>query len=84
MQLFEEEIEDARKRLAECGRDAADFGFKVSHLPPDPDGGGMFTARYMVAITDARTQRSLELIGGIGLRWVDAFVEALRDGDFDQ
>jgi hypothetical protein len=84
MQLFEIEIEDAKKRLAKSGRGPDSFIFDLSHLPPDPDdGAGMFTARYEIKITNTKTGKSIRLIGGIGLSWVDDFVDALAEGHFD-
>jgi hypothetical protein len=83
MQLFETELEDAKGRLAASGRDAQAYTFAITHLPPDPDGGGMFTARYEIDVTNATSGKSLGLIGGIGLRWVDDFAEALNEGYFD-
>jgi hypothetical protein len=83
MQLFEMELEAAKKQLTEAGRHERDFDFKITHLPPDPDGGGMFTARYEIQVTNSKTGKSLGFIGGIGLRWVDDFMDALGEGCFD-
>jgi hypothetical protein len=83
MQLFEMEIEQARKLVADTGRDAAGFEFKVSHLPPDPDAVGMFTARYKITASEASTGKTGEYLGGIGLSWVDDFREDLSNGQFD-
>jgi hypothetical protein len=83
MQLFEIEIEDAKKRLAESGRAPDSFIFDVTHLPPDPDAVAMFTARYEIEITNTKSGKSIGLIGGIGLSWVDDFAGALAGGHFD-
>jgi hypothetical protein len=83
MELFEMELEDARKRVQASGRNPDDFEFKVEFLPPDPDGGGMFTVRYEVTAVSKNTGKNLEAIGGIGLDWVGYFDEALREGHFD-
>jgi hypothetical protein len=83
MQLFEIEIEEARKHLADTGRDAAAFEFKVSHLPPDPDAAGMFTARYEITATNWSTGKTGEYLGGIGLGWVDEFRDDLSNGCLD-
>jgi hypothetical protein len=83
MELFEIELEEAKKRLAKSGRSSDDFSFKITHLPPDPDEVAMFTARYAIAIASTKTGKSLQLIGGIGLDWVDDFQAALESGHFD-
>jgi hypothetical protein len=85
VQLFEMEIEDARKEIAKIGRNATDFDFKVVHLPPDDDGdgAGMFTARYEIDAIHVPTGKAAEFVGGIGLTWVDAFVEAMLSGFYD-
>ena len=83
MELYEIELRDAIARLIALGRKEEDFTFDVSFLPPDPDGGGMFTVRYEVTITNKATSRSLSAIGGIGLDWVGYFENALADAHFD-
>lgn len=83
MELFEIELKDANERLAANGRNPDDFSFDVSFLPPDPDGGGMFTVRYEVTMTNKKTAKSLEAIGGIGLNWIGYFEDALKAGHFD-
>jgi hypothetical protein len=83
MQLFEIEIEDARRQLATAGRDVAAYEFKVVHLPPDPDAAGMFTARYEISASHAATGKACEYIGGIGLDWLDDFRDDLANGCFD-
>jgi hypothetical protein len=83
VQLFEVEIEDAKKRLAESGRARDSFTFDVTHLPPDPDAVAMFTARYEIEITNTKTGKSMGVTGGIGLSWVDDFADALAQGHFD-
>ncbi len=82
MELYEMELAEAKKRLAAAGRDAGDFDFAMTLQPPDPDGGGMWTVRYDVLVTDKTTGKSIKPIGGIGLRWVDAFEAALEAGRF--
>ena len=83
MELFEIEIENAKKRVKSSGRAPQSFDFSVKHLEPDPDGGGMFTARYEVTCTNIKTHKTLVLLGGIGLAWVDEFAEELARGFFD-
>jgi hypothetical protein len=83
MELYEAELLDAAKRLVASGRDKNEFSFQRTFLPPDPDGAGMFTVQYEVAISNHRTSKSMVLIGGIGCRWVDEFASALEDGHFD-
>lgn len=83
MELHEMELEDAARRLAAHGRDRNDFAFEISFLPPDPDSAGMYTVRYEVKITGKASAKSLVAVGGIGLRWVDDFERALKDGYFD-
>ena len=51
-------------------------------MPPDPDGGGMFTVRYVVTATCKSNGKNLEAIGGIGLDWVGYFEEALKESHF--
>jgi hypothetical protein len=83
MELYQIELEDAQQRLKAIGRSADDFSFEMSYLPPDPDGGGMFTVRYEVVIFSKKSMKSLSAIGGIGLSWVGYFMEALEEGHFD-
>lgn len=83
MELFDLELEKARQVIAAAGRDGDDFSFRQTHLPPDPDDAVMFTARYEVCVTDERSGKSLEAIGGIGLDWVSQLRAALEDGYFD-
>ena len=83
MELHEQELEQAKEKLSRQGRDPERFGFEVAFMPPDPDGGGMFTMRYTVTATNLDNEKSLEMIGGIGLEWVAVFEEALQDGHFD-
>lgn len=83
MEIYEMELEKAIQRLEANGRDKDDFSFEMSYLPPDPDGGGMFTVQYQIVITDKKTSNSLLAIGGIGSDWVGYFEEALKEGHFD-
>lgn len=83
MEMYEGELQQALQRLAARGRDEHDFSFEMQYQPPDPDGGGMFTVRYEIEIRQLRSSKSLTLLGGIGLSWVDAFDRALADGRFD-
>jgi hypothetical protein len=83
MELYERELRDAQARIEATGRSKDDFSFDMSFQPPDPDGGGMFTVRYDVKITNSKTSKSLTTTGGIGLRWVEEFDAALRSGEFD-
>jgi len=83
MELYEMELGQARKSIAAAGRDPADFTYEMEYLEPDPDGGGMFTVRYVVTITHAKTGKSLDAVGGIGMDWPGLFAQALEDGHFD-
>ena len=83
MELFDMELEKATALIEAAGRQRDDFTFKQTHLPPDPDDVVMFTARYEVLITDGKSGKTLEAIGGIGLNWVGQFGAALQDGHFD-
>lgn len=83
MELYAMEREKAGRLVEAQGRSPDDFVFTVAYLPPDPDGGGMFTVRYEVTIESARTGKGLVTIGGIGLDWVSDFAEALDEGHFD-
>jgi hypothetical protein len=83
MELFDMELEKAGKLIDAAGRERSDFSFKQTHLPPDPEDVVMFTARYEVLVSDAKSGKSLEAIGGIGLDWVGYFGSALEDGHFD-
>jgi hypothetical protein len=83
MELYEIELQEAHKRLGQLGRKPDDFAFSMSYLPPDPDGGGMFTVRYEIDIVDQKTSKSLACLGGIGLDWVAYFEAALKQGHFD-
>ena len=83
MEMYEMELEQAIKRLEANGRDKDDFSFEMSYLPPDPDGGGMFTVQYEIRILNKKTDKGLLAIGGIGSDWVGYFEEALTEGHFD-
>ncbi|MCB2062522.1 MAG: hypothetical protein KDE25_03510 [Novosphingobium sp.] len=80
--LHEKEIEEARAKLAEAGRDPDLFSFDVKFMEPDPDGGGMFTVRYEITVTGPGQGASAEYIGGIGLDWLAAFGDDLGEGVF--
>jgi hypothetical protein len=77
--LHLQEIEEAKERVVTAHRDVSDVAF----MEPDPDGGGMFTVRYEVTVTNTSTDNTACYIGGIGLDWVSAFDEDLREGAFD-
>ena len=83
MELYEIELKKAVERLRANGRNEDDFTFEMSYLPPDPDGGAMYTVRYEIEITNRKTSKSLSFVGGIGLDWLSFFDEALEGGDFD-
>ena len=83
MELYEDELKDAVKRIKASGREAGDFALDMKMFPPDPDGGGMFTIRYQVTISNVKTSKSYETIGGIGLSWVEDLEAVLNDGFFD-
>ena len=80
MEFHEMELEDARKRLAAMGRNPDDYAFELKFLPPDPNGGGMFTVQYEITATNRKTGKSLVGIGGIGIGWADSFETAVKDG----
>ncbi len=67
--LQEQELGEARKKLASHGRAVDDFAFDVSFMEPDPDGGGMYTERYEVSVSNGAIGKSCTYIGGIGMRW---------------
>ena len=83
MELYEMELPDAKARIAAAGRDPDDFTFEMEYLPPDPDGGGMFTVHYEVRVSQTKTGKTKSLIGGIGMGWVERFEELVKDGYFD-
>ena len=83
MELYEIELKKAAERLRANGRDEDDFTFEMEYLPPDPDGGAMYTVRYAIEITNRKTSKSMTAVGGIGLDWVGYFEEALEGGHFD-
>lgn len=83
MELYERELEAAKAAIRAAGRDVDDFAFEMSHLPPDPDSGAMFTMRYEIEISNRKTSKSAVALGGIGLSWVEDFEAALKEGCFD-
>ena len=83
MELYQTELADARSRIAASGRATEHFTFEMEYLPPDPDGGGMFTVQYLIEITETATGKTKNLIGGIGMHWVDRFEELMKEGYFD-
>lgn len=83
MELYQSELPDAKARIAASGRDPADFTFEMDYLPPDPDGGGMYTVQYAIRIAHTANGKEKVLIGGIGMHWVDIFEEVLAAGHFD-
>ena len=84
MSLYEMELEEARKALAEAGRDAGAFAFAMDYLPPDDDtGDGMFTQMYEVVVSAVPSGKSASYIGSIGRDWVGAFRADLAGGAFD-
>ncbi len=83
MELHEQEQRKAKEILRSLGKNPDSYNFDVSFMPPDPDGGGMFTVRYTVVATNRDNDKSMEMIGGIGLDWVAVFEEALQEGHFD-
>jgi len=82
MELNESELAQAKARIAAAGQSSDDFAFAMEYLPPDPDGGGMFTVQYEVHIAHAKSGKSKRLIGGIGMGWVERFADALEQGFF--
>jgi hypothetical protein len=83
MELYETELKDARARLAALGRDPESFAVAMEFLPPDPDGGGMFTVHYEVTVENTANGKGARFIGGIGMRWVDYFEDEVKAGTFD-
>lgn len=83
MEMYEQERAEAIRRLEANGRSKDDFTFAASMLPPDPDGGGMFTVQYEIRILNTKTDKGLLAIGGIGSDWVGYFEDALKEGFFD-
>ena len=83
MDLYEIELLEAKARLRTDGYNPDHFTFDMEYLPPDPDGGGMFTVQYEVRVANSATGREKAFIGGIGLHWVDRFEHALKNGQFD-
>jgi hypothetical protein len=83
MELYEIELKKAVDRLRVDGRREDEFSFQMAYLPPDTDGGAMYTVRYEIVIINRKTSISLIAVGGIGLDWVGYFAEALEGGHFD-
>lgn len=83
MDLYETELPQAKARLAAMGRNPEDYSFEMEFLPPDPDGGGMFTVQYEVRVENKASGKRAGFIGGIGMRWVDFFEQAVNAGKFD-
>ena len=83
MELYESELAQAKARIAATGQSPDQFTFAMEYLPPDPDGGGMFTVQYEVRIAHAKSGNSKRLIGGIGMGWVERFEELVKEGYFD-
>ncbi len=81
--MHEQELEEAKERIAAAHRDVSTYAFDLAFLEPDPDGGGMFTLRYEVTVTNNESGKTVGYIGGIGLDWVAAFEEDLGGGAFD-
>ena len=82
-ELYAIELPDAKARIASAGRDPDQFTFAMEYLPPDPDGGGMFTVQYLIQIARPASGKTRDLIGGIGMHWVDRFEELVKEGYFD-
>lgn len=82
-ELYAIELPDAKARIAAAGRNPDNFTFAMEYLPPDPDGGGMFTVHYEVTVTNTKGGKTKEFIGGIGMGWVERFEDALGRGLFD-
>jgi len=83
MEQHKPEVEKAKEIIRARGGDPGEFAFDVEYLPPDPDGGGMFTIQYAVTVTRAATGKSFAAIGGIGFDWVGSFDEELEAGHFE-
>lgn len=82
MDMYEGELAEALGKIDARGLSREDFAFAMDYLPPDPDGAGMFTVAYEIAIRNLKTDKAIKLLGGIGYHWVARFDEALADGDF--
>lgn len=82
MGLYERELEDAKQRIEAVGKVPDDFDFALAYQEPEPDGGGMFTVRYDVTVTYKPTGKQFGSTGGIGLKWVEDFADALDEGHF--
>jgi len=83
MDAYEAELAAARRRIAELGRNPDEFSFSMSPLPPDPDGGGMYTVEYEVGVQNNTTAKSMSATGGIGWDWVSAVTGAIEKGRLD-
>ena len=84
MELFDQELSDARALLGAQGLDPAAFTMTQEHLPPDEDTPSMFTMRYEVTVSRAGdgVAGSRTYTGGIGLHWVREFEADLKAGRF--
>ena len=82
--MYERELKTAQEKIVAAGKSPDDFSFDMVYQEPEPDGGGMFTVRYDVTVTYIPTGRMFGSTGGIGLKWVEDFADALDDGHFDR
>ena len=80
MSQYEAELKRARDYLTAAGRDSVGFSFAMAYQPPDPDGGGMFTVRYDVTVTNQANGKSVVVTGGNELDWVAELAYRLDQG----
>ena len=83
MEIYERELIQVGEKIEAAGKAVTDFRFDRTFQEPDPDGGGMFTVYYDIVATYLPTGKSVCATGGIGLRWVEEFAEALDSGYFE-
>ena len=83
MSGYEQELARAKREIAALGRDPGAFDFAMAYLPPDPDGGGMFTVQYAVTVTNRATGRSVATTGGNELDWVAELLHRFAQGRLD-
>jgi len=82
MELYNREVAQAQEAITAAGLSPDDFEFSMEFHEPDPDGGGMFTVYYDVAVTAKPSGKAFRGIGGIGQNWLSGFTEALNSGHF--
>lgn len=83
MELFDDEIREARALIVSRGADPGKFGFTREDIAPDDEGNSMFTMRYEVTVRRDGVVKPGRYLGGIGLRWLDEFEADLRKGHYE-